>query len=68
MRKFALSRRQREEPAGIVLVSVPCPVHGTDLKVQVKDGRMIAVCKCKTPKNPYLDQVVWERIDTRRIL
>lgn len=65
MRKITQSRRV---PVAVTLVSVPCPIHGVDLKVTYKDGRVYAVCKCKVPNNQFLNQVVWERDDTRRIL
>lgn len=48
--------------------TVPCPIHQTPLNILAKDGRLFAVCECKVPNNKYLNQVVWEREDTRRIL
>jgi hypothetical protein len=51
---------------GRKIETVPCPIHGTPLEVKREDGKDTAVCKCKVPGNPWLNRVVWERIDTRR--
>ena len=48
---------------------VLCPIHKQDLKIEIVDGKQIAICRCVVPNdNPWKKQVVWESTQTRRTI
>lgn len=46
--------------------TIPCPVHGTELKIETIGGKQVAICRCKMKDNIHFGQPVWESPETRR--
>lgn len=46
--------------------TVPCPVHGMELTVEIIGGKQVAICRCKVKDNIHFGKPVWESPETRR--
>lgn len=43
--------------------TIPCPLpeHTSALELQEQDGKLIGICRCELPNNPWAGKPVYER-------
>jgi hypothetical protein len=61
VKKPATRRPTAKKPAVVKVLQIDCPIHHLSLRLQEKDGKLIAICNCPILGNKWRGKVVYER-------